>query len=197
MAKQILVDLDFNSQSRITNLLNAVGDQEPVTLAQLKSQIEGMKWKDDVQVSTSSNINLASPGSTLDGETMSSNMRVLVKGQTLPAENGIYIWNGPSTPMTRSLDANTVSELESALVSVLVGTSAGTTWRQTQVGFTLDSGDVLFGSFGVVAPPASTTTAGIIEIATQAEVNAGTDTVRAVTPTYTSGSLTESAQVTT
>jgi hypothetical protein len=146
------------------------------------SLVEGLNWKDNVRVATTGNINLNAPGSTIDGVTLSVGDRVLVKNQTAAAENGIYIYNGASTPMTRAPDANTADELENAVVVVDEGTNAGTTWRQTSVNFTLGTDPVNWTSFGTAAPSANETTAGIIRVATQSEVDAGTIDNAAITP---------------
>lgn len=182
MAKQILADLDFNSQARIRNLLAPQNADEPVRLSDLNSAVEGLAWKDSCVVSTSANINLAAPGATLDGVTMAASDRVLVRGQTTQTQNGIYIWNGAATPMTRALDASTFGELEGAVVTVEEGTDAGATFRQTQVNGVIDTNNVLWTSFGTSAPAASETTAGVAELATQAETDTGTDDARIVTP---------------
>ena len=182
MAKLIAADQDYNSQSRILNLQAPASDNEPARLADLNSAVQGLGFKDNVRVATSSNINLASPGASLDGVTMAANDRVLVRGQTAAAENGIYLYDTDTTAMVRASDASTADELESAVVTVDEGTDGGTTWRQTAVNFTLDTDDVNWIAFGTTAPSASTTTPGLIEIATQAEVDAGTDAVRAITP---------------
>jgi hypothetical protein len=182
MARQILTDYDFNNVSRITNLPNAASDQEPATLAQLKAQVEGLAWKDGVRVKTQADLNLASPGATIDGISLSSGDRVLVATQSTASQNGIYVWNGASTPATRALDASTFAELEAAVVTVEEGTDAGTTWRQTEINGTIDSSTVTWTAFGTVVPAASESTAGKIEIATQAETNTGTDDTRAITP---------------
>ena len=179
---QQLSNLDFNNVAKITNLVNGTADQDAATIGQLNAAIEGLAWKDSARVSTVSNINLSSPGSTIDGITMSSNDRVLVMSQTTASQNGIYIWNGAAVSMTRSLDASTSAELEQAILTVEEGTNAGSTFRQTTVNFTLDSGSVIFAAFGTSAPSASETIAGIAEIATQSETNAGTDDLRIVTP---------------
>lgn len=182
MARQILTDYDFNNVSRITNLPNAASDQEPATLAQLKSQIEGLAWKDSARVKTQSNIDLSAPGSSIDGISLSSGDRVLVASQSTASQNGIYVWNGAATPATRALDASTFAELEAAVVTVEEGTDAGTTWRQTEVNGTIDSSTVTWTAFGAVVPAASESTAGKIEIATQGETDTGTDDTRAITP---------------
>lgn len=182
MPRQILTDYDFNSVSRILNLPNATTDQEPATLAQLKSQIEGLAWKESVRVKAQANINLAAPGATIDGVTMANGDRFLPASQTTASQNGIYVWNGASTPATRALDASTFAELEAAVVTVEEGTDAGTSWRQTEVNGTIDTSTITWVSFGVSVPNASETTAGKIEIATQAETDTGTDDQRAITP---------------
>lgn len=179
---QVLTTLDFNSTGRIVNLPNGTQPQDAATVAQLQAAVEGLAHKDDVRVRTASNISLASPGATLDGVTMVLNDRVLVAGQTTASENGIYIWNGAAVPLTRSLDASTGAELVSAIVPVAEGTSAGTVWRQTAVNITLGSTAIAFVAFGTVAAQASETSAGIAEIATQAETDTGTDDQRIVTP---------------
>lgn len=182
MARQILTDYDFNSVSRILNLPNATSDQEPATYAQLKSQIEGLAWKDAARVKTQANLDLSAPGSTIDGISLSNGDRLLVASQTTASQNGIYLWNGAATPATRALDASTFAELEAAVITIEEGTDAGTTWRQTGVNGVIDTNDVTWTAFGIVTPAASESTAGKIEIATQAETDAGTDDQRAITP---------------
>lgn len=182
MSIEIRRGLDFGGAVRITSLPNAVSDQEPATFAQLKASIEGLAQKDNVRVSTQGNINLAAPGAAIDGVTMVGSDRVLVRAQTAQTENGVYIWTGAATLMTRTLDASTFDELESALVPVDEGTNAGQTWRQTAVNGVLGTNNVLWAQFGTGAAAASETSAGVAELATQAETDAGTDDLRIVTP---------------
>lgn len=182
MAIDVKRGLDFGGAIRITSLPNALNDQEPATFGQLKSAIEGLAQKDNVRVSTTANISLASPGATVDGITMVSGDRVLVRAQTTQTENGIYIWNGAAVLMTRSLDASTFDELESALVPVDEGTNAGQTWRQTAVNGVIGTNNVLFAQFGTGSSAATEASQGVAEIATQAETDAGVDDARFVTP---------------
>lgn len=177
-----LVDLDFNAGARAIGLLDPAAAQDAATKAYVDSVVEGLNWKDSARVATQSNLSIASPGATIDGISMSANDRVLVRSQTSQPENGVYIWNGAATPMTRSLDANTAVELEQAVVVVEEGTSAGATYRQTTVNFTLGSGNVAWTTFGTAAGAASETSAGIAEIATQSETDTGTDDARFITP---------------
>lgn len=113
---------------------------------------------------------------------MVANDRFLAFLQTTGADNGIYVWNGAATPATRALDANTFTEIEQAVTTVDEGTSAGVTYRQTVVNGTIGVTTNTWVTFGTAAAPASEITAGIAEIATQAETDAGTDDTRIVTP---------------
>lgn len=180
--KLIGYDQDFNNASRITNLPPSVSAGQPVVHEQMNAAIEGLAWKDSVRVSTQSNINLASPGATIDGVAMSVSDRVLVRSQTSQPANGLYVWNGAAVAMTRSADASTAPELEQAVVTVEEGTDANASFRQTQVNFTLDTGNVLWTPFGTGVGAASETSSGIAELATQAETDTGTDDARIVTP---------------
>jgi hypothetical protein len=142
-----------------------------------------LAWKDSVRVaSPGSNINLTTPGTTIDGITMVSNDRFLAKDQTTTTQNGIYVWNGSGSTATRALDCDTFAELEQAVTTVEEGTSAGASFRQTAVNGTLGSTAITWTSFGTGAPAASETTAGIAELATQSETDTGTDDLRIVTP---------------
>lgn len=183
MATQVVkADLDFESVSRILNLPDGTSDQQPATVAQLKAAIEGLAWKDSVRVAAQSNINLASPGGTIDGVNMVAGDRVLVPIQTSGPENGGYVWNGAATPMTRSADMSTAAELEQAVLTVEEGTSANASFRQTAVNFALGTDAVTWTSFGSSIGAASETLAGKAEIATQTETDTGTDDARIVTP---------------
>ncbi|HUF02792.1 MAG TPA: hypothetical protein VMM38_01310 [Aridibacter sp.] len=181
MSMKVLNGLDMSS-TKVENLGAPTNENDAARLADVNSAVEGLAWKDSCRVATQGDLNLASPGASIDGIAMSNGDRVLVRAQTAAAENGIYIFNGDATPMTRAADANTADELEQAVATVEEGTSAGTTYRQTQVNFVLDTNDVTWTQFGTSAPSASETTPGLIEIATQTETDTGSDDARAVTP---------------
>lgn len=183
MAIPVGASLDFQATSKAINLPDPTSAQDAATKAYVDVNIEGLNWKDSVRAATTANINLSSPGGTIDGVTMATNDRLLVKNQSTAAENGVYIWNGAAVAATRSLDANTFPELEAAVVNVEEGTTnSGTQWRQTAVNGTIGSTGVAWTTFGTAAPSASESTPGIAEIATQAETNTGTDDTRTITP---------------
>lgn len=182
MARKFFTDLDLQSVSKVINVPSPTAAGDAVPKSYVDSAVEGLAWKDSARVGTQSNLNLSSPGATIDGITMVSQDRVLVRNQSTQSQNGIYVWNGSAVALTRSLDASTFAELEQAIITVEEGTDAGTTWRQTQINGVIDTNNVIFTSFAAAAPAASETTAGIAELATQAEVDAGTDDARIITP---------------
>lgn len=186
MANQrVLTDLDFSNSAGIVNLPNGVNPGDAVNFAQLQAAIQSIviAFKDEVRVASTGNVDIANPPATIDGVTLAAGDRILLKDQTSALQNGIYVYNGSATPLTRATDADDFDELEVAVVPISEGTANSQTfWRQTQVNGTIDVDDVLFTSFLSAVPPASETVAGVIEIATQAEVDAGTATNLAVTP---------------
>jgi hypothetical protein len=182
MAVDIQRTLDFGGVRKAINLPNPSAAQDAATKAYVDSAVEGLAWKDSVRVSTQGNLNLAAPGAAIDGITMVASDRFLARAQTAGLENGIYIWNGAATPATRALDMSTAAEVEQAITTVEEGTNAGVSYRQTAVNVTLETTPLAWTVFGSGAGAASETSAGIAEIATQAETDAGTDDARIVTP---------------
>lgn len=182
MAREQRRTLDFLSATRIINLPTATANGHPVVYEQLNAAIEGTAWKDSVRVSTQANLNLASPGATIDGIAMVSGDRFIARSQTAGAENGIYIWNGAAVPATRSLDMDSAADVEMAITTVEEGTNAGVSYRQTAVNVTLGTTSLAWTVFGSGSGAASETSAGILEIGTQVETDAGLVDNVAVTP---------------
>jgi len=119
--------VNFNSQ-KITSLADPTNAQDGATKNYVDSVSQGLDPKNSVHVATTTNLNLSSPGGTIDGVTMVSGDRVLVKDQTTPSQNGIYVWNGAASAMTRASDADSTTKLNGgAFVFVEEGTIAATT----------------------------------------------------------------------
>lgn len=176
-------DLNFSGGAKVTGLPAASAAGQAIEYAQAMALLQGTSWKDDVRAASTANINLASPGTTIDVITMAASDRFLAKDQTDPKQNGIYIFNGSAVAATRAADADTFDKLEAAVVGVSEGTAnSGTQWRQTQVNGVVGTNNIVWTSNQGTAPSASESTAGIAEIATQAEADAGTDDLRMLTP---------------
>ena len=88
--------------------------------------------KEAVRVATTANITIATAlnnGDTLDGITLATGDRVLVKDQSAGAENGIY--EVAASP-ARAYDQSTDDPAFGFLVYVIAGTAnAGTVWKNT------------------------------------------------------------------
>lgn len=101
---------------------------------------EGATWKQSVRVATTANGTFSTAfdnGSTIDGITLATNDRILIKNQTSSVQNGIYIVQTSGSPV-RALDMDgtvfnsAFYESDGAVVYVEVGTTnAGKTFKQT------------------------------------------------------------------
>ena len=126
--------VDFNGQA-ITGVLDPTNDQDAATKGYVDAVAEGLDVKGSVAAATTGNITL-SGGQTVDGVVLAAGDRILVKDQTDPAENGIYV---VGTPFVRTDDADTWDKLISAFVFVEEGTN------QQDAGFvsTINAGGTL------------------------------------------------------
>lgn len=80
----------------------------------------------NVHVATTGDVTLSNPGtSTFDGHALTSGNRVLVWQQSTASQNGIYVFNGSSSAMTRATDSDAWDELTGTLVYVDQGTTYG------------------------------------------------------------------------
>ncbi len=106
--------------------------------------------KESVRVATTANITIATAlnnGDTLDGITLATDDRVLVKDQTAGAENGIYVVG--VTPV-RDYDVSTDDPAFGYLVRVRQGTAnTATVWANTNTSApTIGTTALTFASFG-------------------------------------------------
>lgn len=68
-------------------------------------------YKDSVRVAVRSNINLSGEVTIIDGIAISDKDRVLVAGQSIATQNGIYVWSSATSKLTRAEDADSQFEL--------------------------------------------------------------------------------------
>lgn len=85
--------VSFNSQN-ITNLADPVNAQDAATKGFVEATSQGLDVKDSCKAATTGNITISTAlnnGDTLDGVTLATNDRVLVKDQSTASQNGIYV----------------------------------------------------------------------------------------------------------
>ena len=85
--------VSLNSQT-ITNLSDPVNASDAATKSFVEATSQGLDVKDSCVAATTANITISTAlnnGDTLDGVTLSTNDRVLVKNQSTASENGIYV----------------------------------------------------------------------------------------------------------
>lgn len=126
--------LPMNSQ-KITGLADPTAAQDAATKAYVDALINGTDWKQSVRVATTANGTLATAfanGQTVDGVTLVTGNRILLKDQTAGAENGIYTVNASGAP-TRATDADSNPEVTAGMaLFVSEGTTNGNTqWKMT------------------------------------------------------------------
>ena len=85
--------VSLNSQT-ITNLADPVNTQDAATRGFVEATSQGLDVKDSCVAATTANITISTAlnnGDTIDGVTLSTNDRVLVKDQSTASQNGIYV----------------------------------------------------------------------------------------------------------
>ena len=129
--------VDLNSQ-KITNLATPTASTDAANKGYVDAAVVGIDWKASVRAATTAAVTLATAfenGDVLDGVTLATGNRILVKDQADGAENGIYVVNATGAP-TRATDADTSTEITASFaVFVEEGTAnADSGWTLTNNG---------------------------------------------------------------
>jgi hypothetical protein len=147
---------------------------------------QGLHVKASVRAATTTNGALAAAyanGQNIDGIVLATGDRILIKDQTIQAQNGIYTVNASGAP-TRAFDFDAWNEVPSAFTFVELGsTNADTGWVCTSdQGGTIDSTAIVFSQFSgagqIVAGAGLTKTANTLDIGAGAGIQVNADTIQ-------------------
>jgi len=115
--------VNLNSQ-KITNLADPTADADAANKGYVDGVAQGLDVKDSVVATTTANGTLSTAfanGQSIDGVTLQTGDRILIKNQTTASQNGIYNVNASGAP-SRATDMGTGSNAAGAFVFVEQGT---------------------------------------------------------------------------
>jgi hypothetical protein len=131
----------------ITGLGSPSAGSDAATKTYVDNLVTGLKTRIICRSATTANISLATDlqnGDTLDGVTLATDDKVLVKNQTTTTENGIYVVVASGTA-SRDPDFDTVAELAGQLTIIKEGTTnADSMWICTTDSGTIGSATITF-----------------------------------------------------
>lgn len=146
MAIPVLNGLDLKNKN-INNLADPSAATDAANKQYVDNLVAGLSYKNEVRVATTANGALATAyenGDSIDGVTLATGDRILIKDQTTQSENGIYTVNASGAP-TRATDADSTADLNNATVYVTSGTvNAGREYTQTTANPTVGSSNIVW-----------------------------------------------------
>lgn len=121
-----------------------------VTKQYVDSVTQGLHVHASVQTATTSNIaDFENPPATINGVTLTDQMRVLVKDQATQSQNGIYVYLSSTTELVRASDFDSSAEIQGGDFVFVTGGSTyeSTGWVQTETVTTLGTDPIIWDQF--------------------------------------------------
>lgn len=133
----------FDFSSGTLSVATPTSDAHAATKAYVDASAQGVHWKESCIAASTANVDITSAPSSIDGVTLSTNDRVLLKDQSTGSENGIYEFAGAGSAMSRTSDADTAAKLEGAAVFVRQGST------HADQGFIVTTDDINLGTTSI------------------------------------------------
>lgn len=151
--------LIINAQ-RITGVAEPTAAQDSATKNYVDSSIasltNGQTFKGPVRALVKTPVNVSAPGSILDNLSPAPNEVYVFGAQATGSENGPWVYNGASTPMSRPANWNTNARaVVGSYWLVTAGSSADTFLILTNDAFTLNTTTAAFKTIDVAATAAA------------------------------------------
>lgn len=154
-----------------------------VTKQQLDNAVLGLSWKAPVRAASTANLTLATGfanGQVVDGVTLVTGNRILIKDQTTQTENGLYLVTAGAP--TRTTDADSTAELQAATVFVTTGTVNGDkAYTQTTDNVTIGTNNIVWAQIGGGSLPTAgnglTLTGSTLDVGAASGISVAADTV--------------------
>ena len=102
--------VSMNSQE-LTNVADPTSSTSAANKGYVDSVAQGLEVKKSCRTKSDTNLNMSSAPAAIGGVTLASGDRVLITNQFTPSENGLYVFNGTGSALTRTDDANATGEL--------------------------------------------------------------------------------------
>jgi hypothetical protein len=159
---------------KLTNLADPAAGTDAVNLQTLQAYQQGLKPKAAVSVATVvAGVLLTSfaAGQVVDTVTLVAGMRILIKDQVLPAENGIYIVQASGAPV-RATDFDSITpidEINGAYTAVQLGSNAGKAFVQQGTVVTIGTDAINFVFFN--AADSITASTGLVKIGNDIQID--------------------------
>jgi hypothetical protein len=185
----------LNNQ-KITSLADPTLPQDAANMRYVDGLVQGIDAKVSVKAASTANLTLSGT-QTVDGVALIANDRILVKDQSTPAQNGIYIVQAGA--WTRALDMDAWTEVPAAYTWVEQGTvNADTGWVSTaDQGGTLGTTAITWTQFNgagaVTAGGGLTKTGNSIDVIAGAGITVNADSVQVANDGITNAMIADGA----
>jgi hypothetical protein len=102
--------------NQLSNVGDGVVDGDAITLGQAKALLYGKLYRRTARAAATGNVNISNPGTaSFDGVAFSNGELLFLPFQSTASQNGLYVFNGSGSALTRALDVDENNEVQPGL----------------------------------------------------------------------------------